>query len=515
MAIEVIEVIGTRPKPGFDPRFAGSGNPLGQRVDLPGEIGYGREQGERPNAYLDEEITVIGDQLDPDVQWLIEQGFWGNLLFSWEDFFAEIPESQRSAADAAIRDRDAAKLKRAYFAPSPGFMHPGIEEIVVRARMPETKRLGLLKMALRVRYLAGLGLLLESPGLNVGEEEELRRSARERILEAGWRLLEDGSIKFNPDIPTVLRWPMLAGTREDFPEWLSVNEDTFPGEKVRRLRTRIGDETVEVLEHAEDGLWTEREIAIQPQVKPKYRYGWTSVEEAEIASDLARWMAQQGRSVARVIDPAIERQVNMPIWIRDVEGMVPGVEAIPQVTIGVSVGPAMQLKYKFQTQTRFQSRQTLRQQTKEARRPRRDAKNRKMVGYLAAMRFVTKTWGEVSEWIDRANALQDNTTWTRSMYLTNGTGKLYVARGSSLRIVPIEWKLAALKAIRDDPASISLDVTGFLVDMLIMEVSDRSIAMVGQLEERTLRAHLPEGHPLRNMFGNPTSWAERMKTWKP
>lgn len=189
-------------------------------------------------------------------------------------------------------------------------------------------------------------------------------------------------------------------------------------------------------------------------------------------------------------------------------GVEPDLNYIPRTRFSIGVSSNFELSVEMVT-ARASARAQARA-TKEARTPRRDSKSRSMEMYLGALRVINKAWGPVSEGIDFVNAVQQNITMAKPINILGSNGKwLLVRPDQALRQVPFSHKLGYLRAMYENPALIDFDVDGLITDVITMQLMDGVVGMTGQIEERVLRQHFGPDHPLRNWYGNPSTWASR------
>lgn len=189
-------------------------------------------------------------------------------------------------------------------------------------------------------------------------------------------------------------------------------------------------------------------------------------------------------------------------------GFVPESVWLPASSLLVNPMLNGRLSIRSRSRTVENPRLQLRRQTKEARTPRKDAKDRSMQAYLAAMRFVTKTWGKVSELLDFANAAQANMMVSGPIRSTNGR-VLHLRTPTALSELPVRFRPDALRAAAEGRVAWDFNETGFLMDLLIMEATDRAFAAGSKAENRVLQSLYGDSHPMRNMFGNPSTWTSR------
>lgn len=412
---------------------------------------------------------------------------------------------------------------------------------VIAKRLPSAMSRLLSLLGSLGTLAGGLELLLGSSSLNEGEASDGPDVAAD--LKAAGFVYENGKWKYKPDIGSLLGIGAPVVPEGDLP--VALNPGLMPGdaqlgdvqwgqelqpERVKKgdgkkVTVKTADGVVKVRDtFHENDRWKERQISKEYE-KPRYRVGWWSavMDDPDLQNWLWEFYANRAREQERPVevvpgtDPVAppttrpaETPVEVPIDAPD-RDLSPDMDYLPDVGGVVKPGPDGTVDWDFEQPDTTTEPQRVRVRNRaelETSRRRRDSKMRGMQLYLAGLRFANKTWGKVSEALEMSQVAERNTLWAGDVILESD-GALWLARaGTSLYDVPVRFKYAAVRAMYEG-APYSFDVDQFLLDVVVMEVTDRTYAKLGSLEERILRRHYRPSHPMRNQYGNPTTWANR------
>lgn len=250
--------------------------------------------------------------------------------------------------------------------------------------------------------------------------------------------------------------------------------------------------------------WDMWQMDIYPEVKEqKFRRGHYKSDEDQGTDDMQDILERLRLRLPQ------ELAVELPDLT---EVLRPEMDWLPQSRLDLNLKRdskgLVKLEVKNQTRLRSPLKQW-EQSVKEGRTPRKDAKSRSMQRYLAAMRFVSKTWGRASEWLDRANAAQSNLYVEPGTYYLDGH-RFYIRKRTRFDSLTVRQRRDALQGMYEGRIRWSFDELQFMMDVFVMEATDRAIAAGGRAEEQVMRKLFSDAHPLRNMYGNPSTWASRI-----
>ena len=111
--------------------------------------------------------------------------------------------------------------------------------------------------------------------------------------------------------------------------------------------------------------------------------------------------------------------------------------------------------------------------------------------YMAALFYINKYWGPVSEALDFANVVKEN-------LIIDGN-----------RVSKWEDWTDLFNKVRN-AQTVDIDLDGLMVDAFEEYVTDMLIGQMSQYEKELLLRKFGDSHLINNMMGSPTTWARRL-----